>query len=168
MVGTITCEALSVYRRSAKKSRFIRRDSRDGPAASIGTLMHAERFLDSTAPNGSKHTGAIVWGRGTTTDAGWKFRANWPVNFRNPVTSGTAPGTGDAGCVRHGVASLHTGGAHVLMCDGAVRFLNQSIGNNAAAGSTTTCLGMTTTMAGPGFVWQNLFFINDRNPVADF
>jgi len=138
---------------------------KDGTA---NTLMHAERFLDNTSAVGQRHTAGIVWGRSTTTDAAWKFRANWPVNFRNPVTSTTAPGTGDAGCARHGVASQHTGGAHVLMCDGTVRFLNQNIGNNPAAGSTTTCVGMATTLAGPGFVFQNLFFINDKTPIADF
>jgi prepilin-type processing-associated H-X9-DG protein len=139
-------------------------DIRDGTA---NTLMHAERRLERN-PAGLRYTGAIVFGRSNVTDAGSKFRVNWPINFPSPGTSATNAGSGDAGCVRHGVSSPHAGGAHVLMCDGTVRFLNQNIGHNPAAGSTTTCLGMVTTMAGSGFVFQNLFFIYDRVPVTNF
>jgi prepilin-type N-terminal cleavage/methylation domain-containing protein/prepilin-type processing-associated H-X9-DG protein len=155
----------NVSEQVAFNNSFVRlQDIKDG---SSNTLMHAERRFELD-PVGKRYSSGIVWGRSNVTDAGSKFRVNWPINFPSPVTSTTNAASGDAGCVRHGVSSPHTGGAHVLMCDGTVRFLNQSIGHNSAAGSTTTCLGMVTSMAGPGFVFQNLFFATDRIPVADF
>jgi prepilin-type N-terminal cleavage/methylation domain-containing protein len=131
------------------------------------TMMHGERAL-RTDPAGKRQTGAIVFGRTNVTDAAWKFRANWPFNTQNPTTSTSNGIANDAGCVRHNLSSEHVGGVHVLMGDGAVRFISDNIGNNPAAASTTTCLGMTTTMAGPGFVHQNLFFINDGQAIGDF
>ena len=155
----------NVNEQIAFNNSFVRlSDIKDG---SSNTMMHAERRYESD-PLGKRYSSGIVWGRSNVTDAGSKFRVNWPINFPSPVTSTTNAGSGDAGCVRHGVSSPHTGGAHVLMCDGTVRFLNQAIGHNSAAGSTASCLGMVTTMAGPAFVFQNLFFINDKVPVSDF
>jgi len=55
------------------------------------------------------------------------------------------------------VASAHTGGAHVVMCDGAVRFVSENVQANPVPGVTTG-----------NYVWQNLFNINDKNPVGDF
>lgn len=147
----------------AFNNSFVRiSDIKDGTA---NTMMHAERRFESD-PVGKRYTSGIVWGRSNVTDAAAKFRVNWPINFPSPVTSTTNAGSGDAGCVRHGVSSPHTGGAHVLMCDGTVRFLNQNIGHNPAAGDPTTCLGMVTTMAGPAFIFQDLFFINDKVPFS--
>jgi hypothetical protein len=49
----------------------------------------------------------------------------------------------------------------------AVRFLNENMASNPAAGSTTTCIAMSTTLAGPGFLLQNLFFKEDGNAIGD-
>jgi hypothetical protein len=54
------------------------------------------------------------------------------------------------------------------MGDGAVRFVSENISNNPAAGSTTTCLAMNNNMAGPGFTFQNLYFLNDGQVVGEF
>src|SRR5690606_24704735 len=116
------------------------------------------------AANGKKFTGAIVWGRTSSSDAANKFRMNWPINTPSPTTSTTSPSSGDSGCFRHGVSSRHSGGAHFVMGDGAVRFVSENIASNPAAGSTSTCVGMSTSIAGPGFTLQNLFFLSDGNP----
>jgi prepilin-type processing-associated H-X9-DG protein len=145
-------------------SRIRLRDMIDGTS---NTLMHAERRL-RVDPQAQRHTGAIMWGRSNITDAAWKFRVNWPINTTNPTTSGTSASAGDGGCKRHGISSAHTGGAQVLLGDGSVRFLSESIATNPALQSTASCIGMNPNQAGPGFVLQNLFFPDDGQPVGDF
>jgi prepilin-type N-terminal cleavage/methylation domain-containing protein len=58
---------------------------------------------------------------------------------------------------RVAVASPHTGGAHLLMCDGTVRFVSENIQSNPALATETG-----------NFLYQNLFQINDRNPLGEF
>lgn len=147
------------------RTRVKERDVTDGLS---NTMMHAERAFNVTAPVGKRQTGGIAFGRSNTTDAGFKFRVSWPINTPSPNNDPNSATNSDAGCVRHVISSMHSGGAHVLMGDGSVRFVSENIGHNPAAGSTTTCITMATSLAGPGFVLQNLFFINDRNPVGDF
>lgn len=144
-----------------------RRRIRDLTDGTSNILLVSERRLKRD-PAGQRYTGVIVWGRSNITDAGYKFRVNWRINFPSPGTSATNAGSGDAGCVRHGMSSAHTGGCQVLMADGSVRFLSENISHNFAAGSTTTCLGMNLNMAGTGFVLQNLFFPDDGFPVGNF
>ncbi len=136
------------------------RDLTDG-ASNI--MLVAERALKKE-PFGQRYTGAIVWGRSSVTDAGSRFRTNFPINSPSPTTSnGGNSVAGDNGCFRHQISSLHAGGAQVVFADGRVSFLSENINCNPAAGSTTTCLGMVTSMAGPGWVLQNLFFKDDGN-----
>lgn len=140
------------------------RDITDGTS---NTLLLSERRLKRN-PAGKRFGGAIVWGRSGNTDAANKFRVNWPINTPTATTSANNAAAGDAGCTRHGMSSNHEGGAQFLMADGAVRFISENISHNPAAGSTTTCLGMNVNMAGPGFVIQNLFFIDDDEVVGEF
>lgn len=171
-----TGAAVNVFMRNYSKSNYVvseqlggnnsRVSIRDITDGTSNTLLYAERAL-KREPAGNRYTGAIVWGRSDVTDAGNRFRVNFPINTPSPTTSNSGI-AGDNGCFRHQTSSQHVGGAQFLMCDGAVRFISENIAHNPAAGSTTTCLGMNTNMSGPGFVYQNLFFINDENVVGEF
>ena len=153
-------------------------DIKDGTA---NTLMISERALDNTNP-ATYRVGSFVFGKHTNTGASTNFRGSLPPNSISSflalpapntvaqVNSPTGPTGGDVNCKRMAVNSNHTGGVHVLMADGSVRFINQSINSNPVAlglcAVFNASFGIAT--AGPGFVWQNLYFYSDRTPVSDF
>lgn len=56
-------------------------------------------------------------------DAGWAT----PLAVSNLANILNQNPQGDIRC--HGLSSLHAGGAHVLMCDGTVRFVNKTLNN---------------------------------------
>jgi len=166
-------DTLNVFMSNYTKSNYTVSENIGGNSGTAGGKVRIRDITDGTSnvmlvaeralrrePAGQRYTGAIVWGRATVTDAGSRFRVNFPINSPSPTTSNSSI-TGDNGCYRHQISSLHVGGAQVVMCDGRVVFLSENIASNPAAGSTTTCLAMATSMAGSGFVLQNLFFKDD-------
>lgn len=60
---------------------------------------------------------------------------------------------------RASLSSPHEGGAHMLMCDGSVRFVSENVQANPVTGGSG---------AGGNYVYQNLFNIGDKNPIGDF
>ncbi len=153
-------------------------DIRDGTA---NTLMVAERKLDNGVVS-RYSVGSIVFGKQANSGASANFRGSFPPNspadfgvLGGPNTqaqtnSATAPGGGDNNCKRMSVNSEHVGGVHVLMSDGAVRFISSNISSNPVAlgpcAVFNASFGIAT--AGPGYVWQNLYFPNDRVAIGNF
>lgn len=60
---------------------------------------------------------------------------------------------------RASLSSSHAGGAHMLLCDGSARFVSENIDANPVTGGAG---------AGGNYLYQNLFNINDKNPLSDF
>lgn len=124
------------------------------------TLMFGERvLLDSP---GFRSVGAIWGSRQSGTSSSYSFVARLPIN--TPFT-GTATGsgfTGDSTFTRWAVNSMHAGGAHFTMCDGSVRFISENIESNPSPGTTFA------TWATGNFLYQNLYNINDGNPIGEF
>jgi len=148
-----------------------------GPNGNIGinkivdgtsnTLMMGERAL-RTEPQGQRYSAAIIWGRSNATDAAFKFRG-YGINFKPTVAANNGFGT-DNGCIRHMTSSMHVGGAHFLMCDGAVRFISENIAMDPTWYNPNSCdpgqgRGVTNTAAS---TYQNLYMINDGQPVGEF
>ena len=158
---------ISNYNTNVKMSHI-----RDGTST---TLMHGERFLD---PNNvaRRSVGGIVFGKATAaTRSSPTFWVKHGPNMSLPqTTSATNPGSGTPGTNgnRFGLTSEHVGGLHALMCDGAVRFINNNVSSNPAAAGVDTNTWLAAQdgqgYTGAGFVWQNLGFEDDRNPIPEF
>ena len=61
---------------------------------------------------------------------------------------------------RIAVASPHVGGAHLLLADGAVKFVSENIESNPLPGSAGGNVG--------DYLYQNLFGIEDGNAIGAF
>jgi prepilin-type N-terminal cleavage/methylation domain-containing protein len=150
---------------------------------SSNTLMLGERALRVNLEQRS--TGGVVWGKpANNSDAATCFHPNYPINtpdpsddFRGGSYSQYASNATNS-CNSHVASSYHEGGAHFAMGDGAVRFISENIASNPAAYNNPTFPGFgsipgcTSTadrnVAGPGFIYQSLYWIDDGNPVGEF
>ena len=157
-------------RMANNRSRRKFSDVTDGMS---NTFLVGERHL-STANNAQRSIGGIVYGRTNESTASVEFRAAYPPNTKyngnGPVKTGGCCGA-DGNCRRYALNSLHAGGVHVCMGDGAVKFLSSTIASNpnakAACADWTNGGNMESTRrTGTGFVYQNLATPADGIPTA--
>jgi prepilin-type N-terminal cleavage/methylation domain-containing protein/prepilin-type processing-associated H-X9-DG protein len=150
---------------------------------SSNTLMLGERALRIN-PIDRRSTAGVVWGKPSNNpDSATCFHPNYPINSRDPTDDFRANNysqyvTNAAAhtCNSHLASSNHPGGAQFGLCDGSVRFISDNIASNPVAYNNPpgnpTQPGCTATndmtVAGPGFVYQNLYWPDDGYPVADF
>ncbi len=87
-------------------------------------------------------------------------RVSIPLNFK------TRP-TGNNSCCE-GFSSAHPGGAHFLMCDGAVRFVSDTIHFDNAGVNVRDSAGPEPVVYENLGVYQRLGIINDDQPIPSF
>jgi prepilin-type processing-associated H-X9-DG protein len=142
-------------------------------------LLLGERAL-RIAPLDRRSTAAVVWGLpANNSDAATCFHPNHPINTSDPsddnransYTQYPALRRTPSNCNAHVATSFHPGGAQFTFGDGSVHFISQTISSNPVAynngGSGCTSTG-SLIVTGPGFTYQNLYWINDGNPIGQF
>jgi prepilin-type N-terminal cleavage/methylation domain-containing protein/prepilin-type processing-associated H-X9-DG protein len=142
-------------------------------------LLLGERAL-RVNPVQKRSTGGVVWGLPTNnSDAATCFHPNHPINTSDPsddfrannYTQYASLARVPSNCNAHVATSNHPNGAQFALCDGSVRFVNQNIASNPIAysngGSGCTSTG-DMIVTGTGFVYQNVYWMNDGNALGDF
>ena len=151
----------------AGNSRTRMRDVLDGTS---NVLMVAERGYNNKVST-RYSIGSIVFGRHSNTGGTNVFQGKFPPNFARMTNSASAitedQTYGGDSCFRFEVMSEHVGGVQVVMFDGSVKFISNSIATNPAAWVTCPTWDNTAGRAyvGAGWVWQNLYFHDDGNKI---
>jgi prepilin-type N-terminal cleavage/methylation domain-containing protein/prepilin-type processing-associated H-X9-DG protein len=126
------------------------------------TLLVGEKALMS-APFESM---GAIWGAGRLctsriTIVAAQCPMNSPLEGSHVAATNcyTETAAGSTKATRAALCSPHEGGAHMLMCDGAVRFVSENISASPNFGGTA---------AAENYTYQNLFNIGDKNPLGEF
>lgn len=142
------------------------RDVTDGAS---NTTFFGERtgsttlYVKTTPTSNPAITGPTIPGVGAvnaiTNGIGWGdvlIGENWTDGTNNDGTQSTVTANGSSGnggpcainCtnLRAEFHSFHTGGAHFLMCDGAVKFIGENVAPAVLGAAITCAKGETTTL----------------------
>ncbi len=120
------------------------------PGGWDGTFMTQAQLDDwggrcTTSANNQRTETGCFWNVGVHEQG--TFNVLLPPNSKYQNCTAHCSGCAPDGPAMLGARSLHTGGVHVLMCDGAVKFANQTISY---------------------ITWQNLGSRNDKVPTENF
>jgi prepilin-type N-terminal cleavage/methylation domain-containing protein len=153
----VISEGVAAYDTGARHTANAFADIMDGLS---NTILASER--DTSQATNNQHAGALWPGRQNST-AAVGFRSVYPPNWRG-VNWDNNPT-----CIRYVIASEHPGGVNIVLCDGATRWMADSV-ESAFGGN---CGDNTSDPVHKFFptnntVYQNLFNMRDGNTIGQF
>ncbi|WP_437224015.1 DUF1559 domain-containing protein [Planctomicrobium sp. SH661] len=153
-----------VFARGALRTTGKRiRDFTDGTSV---TMLAAEKSLVNS---GERMSIGSVWSMGTAcgTQQSYNTRTspNFPFRPQGTGIGGDNCWSEDTslGITRGSATSAHVGTVHILLADGAVRSVSNSIAKNPLPPQTSAALD-----PGEGYTWNNLAYADDGFVVGEF
>lgn len=143
------------------------RDVTDGLSNTVLASEKALRVGGSPAQIGASWAFAYYCGTSAISVFSARPEINTPFIPRPSLPNGIGNGcwryNNDDFIGRAAASSNHVGGVHILMSDGSVRFLSNSVASNPLPASDPNA-----RQPGQGYIWQNLVFPSDGFVIGEF